>query len=456
MLGLVVAACIVTMLFAERIGVNRGFGWDGRAYAHWAQDLPGAFAHHEIDSFQAQRVLPSAIVYVATGGHASDRGVILGFQILDAVMLVLACACFTRIARMLAWQRLAAWAGFASLFGCFAIARHALYDPVLTDPTAFALGSLSLLGFVERRTWVIAVAAALAMVTWPPLLLVNAAALCLPRPVVTATEPSHGRGLAIVGAVIGGALVIAWFAYVLAGADDVAGMAELFARTIRTLWPVTIASLVIYAAAALWFLGRAWDLQAIREELRIRSVAIGALVIVVLVVATTVWARTGTEPGGFTFLALLFYDAGTALHAPLWSLVHHVVYFGPLVVVIVLRWPQIACASRTWGLAAPIIWTGVIFMAVSSETRHLIAALPWIVVFTIDATRELWTHRRLAIFTALTIAWSKVWFVIGYTAHHDSYRFPDQRYMMHLGPWATNGPFIVHAIAAVLSAILLY
>jgi len=158
MLGLVALGSVITIVFAERIGVNGGLGWDGQAYGHWAQNFAGVVEHHGLDQFQAQRVLPSVIVHyslAAVGAPPSIANMIAAFQVLDALMLLAAAACLCRIARVLGWSRAAAWAAFASMFGGFAIARHALYDPVLTDPTAFCLGAVSVLGYVERRTWVV-------------------------------------------------------------------------------------------------------------------------------------------------------------------------------------------------------------------------------------------------------------------------------------------------------------
>jgi len=125
------------------------------------------------------------------------------------------------------------------------------------------------------------------------------------------------------------------------------------------------------------------------------------------------------------------------------------------VLVFVARFRQIAGTTRELGLAAFVVMSAVVMVSITPETRHLIAFLPWIVVLAVHATRDAWTPRALGIYVALTVVWSKLWWSIGYERYHDSFRFPDQRYWMHLGPWSTDLPFVIHGAAAVVTAVVL-
>jgi hypothetical protein len=469
MLAIVAIGCVVTIAFAERIGVNLGLGWDGRAYAHWAQDLAGIVSRRELDGFQAQRVLPSAIVHYvlrAVGASASPGNVIFGFQVLDALSLLAAAACLCRIATILGWSRNAAWAAFASMFGGFAITRHALYVPVLTDPMAFALGALSVLGYIERRSWLVVASALAAVFVWPASLTVNALALVFPRAEAKGSpqpaawiEPIRRKHVAALAATLASAAMSTWFVQVLLGYHDVDGMEGILARGHRSLWLATIFVTVAITATAGWFLGAAWTGRALASyvrTLRARSVVLAIVALAGLLAIRGMWVAHASTARGFSIEALEYYYVGNALRAPLWSLVHHAVYFGPFVLLVIQRWRAIADQAARWGLAPSTIWAIVLFVGVTPETRHLIAFLPWMVVFAIDATRDAWNRLSLAVYIVLVVIWSKVWFVIGYEAHHDSFRFPDQRYMMNLGPWSTDGPALVHGTAAVLSAALLW
>src|SRR5258706_281401 len=92
MAATVALGAAITILFGERIGINGGFGWDGSAYGAWAQD----FWHTlevGLSNMQAQRVLPSGIIYHALGVLGVPRttvNVIHAFQIYDALLMITA------------------------------------------------------------------------------------------------------------------------------------------------------------------------------------------------------------------------------------------------------------------------------------------------------------------------------------------------------------------------------
>src|SRR5262249_9487954 len=148
-------------------------------YVQWAQDLPQTLARG-VDVYHAQRVLPSAIAYLSGARRVAE--VIVAFQVIDAVALVGAALAWVGIARALAWSRAAAWAGFAAVFGSFAVARHAMYSPTLTDATAFALGAAMTWAFVAKRPVVLGAVAFAACWTWPALPEVALGLLVLRRP----------------------------------------------------------------------------------------------------------------------------------------------------------------------------------------------------------------------------------------------------------------------------------
>ena len=203
MVGIVIALCVITIKFGERIGVNQGQGWDGMGYTQWAQDFSGHVLTEGVTRYYSQRILPSAIVGI--GVHASGQlltvpNVIFGFQILDSLALVGGAFVWTRIAAALRWKRLTSWVGFAALFLSFACARHALYYPTLTDSSAFALGMLMTWGYVTNRPTVLWLTAAIGTFTWPAIVPHVVLMLLIPRPREPAPDraESRSRRLAIV------------------------------------------------------------------------------------------------------------------------------------------------------------------------------------------------------------------------------------------------------------------
>jgi hypothetical protein len=56
------------------------------------------------------------------------------------------------------------------------------------------------------------------------------------------------------------------------------------------------------------------------------------------------------------------------------------------------------------------------------------------------------------VFAAIAVAWSKVWIKLGYDVHIAFWNFPNQRFFMNHGPYASDTMYVVHLCAAVVTA----
>jgi len=439
----VAAGAALTIAFGERIAINNGIGWDGQAYATWAQDFPGAVLRQHVTDYQATRVLPSAIVW------ASGFSPIRGFQLLDALALVASAALLARIAIVLAWSRAAGWAAFAAAFLGFANARHALYYPTLTDSFAFLLGMTLVWAFVERRTIVTWVVAAATMFTWPVLAPAAIAMLVLPR-AETLPETRVPRWVAPLIAAATCALVVAWLVEEILHPYE--GTQQWLDRSNRELWPVTIACAAATAGAAALFVARAPQTFSVLPYVRALSLRRSVLAIVAsaaIVVARDWWVgHVSNGMIGIDLRAIQHIIAGYALRGPFCNVVFHVVYFGPIVLVAIMSWPRVARTCASWGPAAVIALGLFVLNAVTTESRTLNHLVPFVIVLVVHSTD--WTRGRALAFAALALAWSKVWVVIDYTDRDHSFA-----YMAQQGPWSSDSAYVIQAIAVVVTAGLL-
>jgi len=488
MVALVAALAIATIAWGERIGVNGGEGWDGRAYAAWARDFPGEVLGHGVTAYQSQRVTPSAIVYYAMAalGIAHTRAqVIAAFQVLDALALIATALLLYQIARTLAWSRAAAWAAFAAVMFSFAAARNALYYPTLTDPAAIMLGAALVSAYLARRPIAIGAVAVAAAGTWPALLPLALAALVLPRPGEPLPEPSGGwagkwaerwterwggrwagrwaRRLAarrvqlaaIIVAAAGGLITIVGLRSGLGHPYH----PSVLAPAHRELFAVTFATCAATVAAGAYLVARqppTWALAAYVRGLRRWQTALAIVVAAVIVVASSLWVRrVGTQGPGITVDEFKAMWAESALRAPLWGAVHHVVYFGPIVLVAIGAWPRVAAVVARWGPAAVAIAAMLVVLSLATESRVMSHLFVFVVVVAIEATAARWTPRRALVFAGLAAVWSKLWWRIGYAQPHDAWSWPDQRFTMHHGPWASDQAFLAHLAAALVSAVVL-
>ena len=466
MLACVALLAAITIGWGERIGIHNGEGWDGEAYAAWARDLP-ATMHTGVTEFQSKRVLPSVLVYYGLDavGAAHDRGnVILAFQLLDALALLVSCLLLTRIAALLEWSRPATWAAFLALFLSFANARAALYYPVETDPLAFVLAMTIAWAYLGRRPIVHGLATLAASFTWPALTAVGLIMLLLPRPraPLPASAERWRLPAARAIAVAAGALLVLAIEYSLhhpIAPGGWGGAPSFLQYAHRDLEWVTIAYLAILVALAAFFLANqesTWSIRPYLRDIGWRRLAAGLAGAVAILAIGAVWTRqVGTQGIGFTWRDLWNYYAANAVRAPLWNVVHQVVYFGPIILVSIAAWPRIATVVGRWGPAATLVMAMLAISAVNTDARHLLHLMPLAVVATISATAAWWSWPRVVAFGALAAAWSKLWWHIGYTQIHESRSWPDLRWFMHQGPWASDETFLWHLGGMVVTVALL-
>jgi hypothetical protein len=468
MAAAVLALCAVTITVGERIGVNGGQGWDGAGYTTWAKGFSGMVLTEGLTRYHSQRILPSAIVHYAlrgTGQALTTPHVIVGFQVLNSVLLIASAVLWAHIGKLLAWRRSAAWAGFVALFASFACARHALYYPTLTDTTAFALGMLMTWGYVARRPIAVWWSALLGAFTWPALVPQAFVMLLAPRrePAVAPVEVAWQRRAHRLALWLAMVVVAAYLSIVFAyyRAPVRAPGFDHFAAWVRTdLLVLTVPLLALLLGIGLYLLlapPEVWNLRAHWRHRRPRYLLCAAGSLAAIVLVWWWWVREiGVQRGGPTSAQFVCVQALEALRGPLWGLVHHVVYFGPIVLIAVLSWRRAGALAARWGPAATASLALTLVFAAGSESRQWINLVPFLVTITIAVTEERWTARRTIAFSAVALVWSKLWFPIGYDTPSNWLEFPNQRYFMNLGPWASDRMYLVHLVAAVASLLVMY
>jgi hypothetical protein len=467
MAAIVLVLCIVTMLAGERIGINGGQGWDGMSYTMWAQHFDALVLHDGLTKFHSQRVLPSGLIFYVLRAFDISRTVphvLAAFMVLNTVLLTLSAVIWAHLGAVMKWRRAAVWAGFIALFGSFANLRHALYYPALTDPAAFALGLAMTWAYLTNRPIALWIVAAISTITWPALPPIAIALLIFPRAAEPIDSEQRWQRVQRITAIVVALALSAVFLLVarrfllqpVPGVGD-----EKFAQWVRRdLLLLTVPGLLLMLGGGWYVLlrqQRLWNPRGYLRQLRVRRTLIAIAGVAIIIVARSIWiANVGTRGEGPTWAQFVCEHTLSAIRGPLWGLVHHVVYFGPIMLVAALSWRRLATTAAEWGPAALLALALALAFAAGSNSRQWNHLLPFVVAATIAATHELWTSRRVAAFALLTLAWSKLWLKIGYDTAEHWWEFPNQRYFMNHGPYANDTMYVVHSIAAVVTAALLY
>jgi hypothetical protein len=108
----------------------------------------------------------------------------------------------------------------------------------------------------------------------------------------------------------------------------------------------------------------------------------------------------------------------------------------------------------------PLFWTTFLSLTLmmGSESRALIAGLPFIIFVMVMALRQLQLNGWQQVsFLVLAIAFSQVWLPINNGEMSGEFlQFPMQRYFMHFGPWMSNTSYVLNLILVVTAGVAVW
>lgn len=439
---------LYAIFYGERIPVNGGLGWDGKIYYFISQDFFTYVQGRVFDSYYILRVVPPLIVKAAhwlTGTEHSYEltGTFFGLlnlsSMLGGTLLLLACLHDT------VWQ----WRLMASVFALvsFGSLRHPYYYPILTDAFAFLLGAAMLWAFLSKRRAVLLAVTLAGAFTTPVLLLMAFPLLAFQHGTFTGKEwTSTDRVL--FGLLLASVTFLALIGPALNGTMPFGAY-----QPSKEMVLLALPFLLAYVGLLWWNMGIAGRLRATLSTIDRTGLMVWGMVLVAVVLCG-LWAR----PSSFRTADFILGLVSNGLVHPAVFIVAHVVFIGPAFLLILLfpvRFRKTAAA-----LPLPLFWTAMcaLMLAVNSESRTLMAGLPFIFYVLITALRDLPIHRfQMVMVIVLSLALSKVWFPINAgEMTGDFLEFPMQRYFMHLGPWMNTTAYALQLAATVVSAGLLW
>ena len=462
--GLITTA---TAIWGEKMTLNGGLGWDGAQYVAWARDFPGYVIAGKIGPNGATRVLPSAIIHYslrALGFPLTNRNTIGAFTVMNGCLLVVVAWVWCRIARELNLSVAGQWLGAVCLFGNFAILKFTAYYPVLTDVCAMTLSAALLLCYLRRNQIAGAVLTFAGSFVWPGLLAQGVIMQVFPRPRSNVTCPEPSAAATPLAAMIGIGAFTMLTGFVLSHGfgrhtfwlDRCVGiLGDSTKQPGRAL--VAAAGLGAY----LFLISR--QLLNRRAYFRARSwlasVSIGAALVMIAFLAGRYWLLARWPQGRAFYAApeMLCLLAHVALRLPALSLVAHIVYFGPVVILTVIHWPAIARELHRHGAGLVLASGFGLLLAMDPESRHVIHLLPLLTPFVLKAIEgQQWSVLGTSAFLLIGLIGSRLWQTIGGApdAWHWS-KFPAQSYFMAQGPWMSVPMYFAQGAAVLISGAVL-
>lgn len=443
---------LVIIFCTDLYGNHDGLGDDGAYYGTWiryfSSDIPSMGLH----SYSAQRIFPVFFVWkVLTTFHLPLDApyIVRAFQWINVASVVLGFAAWNVTARELSLSLAGYIFGTTGIFLSCAVLKWIPFDPVLDDALAFGLASITTMAFLARRYILLAFVTLIGAFTWPSFIAIGAALLFFPRRSTVPAEPTPIERM---------------IADVIAG--SFAGWITVAAAHLSSFQPP---NLVLPAAFGPFRLSCAilglTLFFGLRPLLRIRQIASemvqrsgGPLFSRVLGVGVTLafikgvkWISSSgamilPQPPHVTYEAFADLTLFLGVQRPGAFIVAHTVFFGPVVLLMILKWPHVCEAAARYG-AAPIALFGLaLLMGLNSESRRAVAFVPVLVPFVTIAACDLpWNPRKLGAWIVLSLFFLIIWHPLIRVS-----RFGIDLVVPMMGPWVPNGYMIVHSIIALV------
>ncbi|MDX6612638.1 MAG: hypothetical protein QOD75_1824 [Blastocatellia bacterium] len=461
------------ILWAERLTVNGGFGWDGLWYAGWVRDFYGSIFVHGVPEYYVQRILPSAIVHYglrALRAPLSDQNILRGFDAYNFILVLFSVYLWGRIADRLSLRSQGKWLGFAFLFLNYAILKNNFYHSTLTDTTAFTLGLLTFYFFVSNKAWGLLLVMIAGAFTWPTVPYMAALLFIFPFEKTSGTESEapQTRSLRLATFIAAAVCFITLLLYgFLLRPAKLAMYLYFLGRALRidfALMYLSLAAVMVYLFFGLRRLLADADLfnfKMIFGKLWKPRVAI--VIALMLALKLAIHFMANGEAGGWPFKSFLIHSLLVALTEPVIFLVAHAVYYGPAILLLVLFWRPFCEALARFGPGMRMALILNFLLSINAQSRYQINIVStFFIILVCMLDRAGLKFRSLPVWVLLCLFYSKMWYTFNTGPQVDDetmdslLNFPLQHYFMSSGPWMSHQMYLIQGGIVLLTAILLW
>ena len=445
----------------ERIGRVGGLGWDGNVYAVIAVDLEEYLYGHNVDKYYFQRVLPSIIIHYGARTVKfkiqSQAAMIQAFYVYNCILLVLCVLFFYLIANHFKWDLKLRFIGFSAIFLIYPIIKHFPYYATLTDISAMTLGILMFYFYLKKRSWGVLLCTVLSCFVLPTMVYLGAIWFLLPIYKKKKYIPDKNT---IINQLIP-VIPFIGFLGVIYYSHNV--NFPIPNHTNQINYPLLIPS-IVGLAAYLYFAGIAFTdykylLKGFKKQSKlIRIIWILILIVLVRFIIET-YAKEVEVP--VDIKRFLMSISMQSVVNPLTNVVSHIIFFGPLIIVMIFIWKQfINLIKSRYGIGMFLFVAINLLLAITPESRRLINVWP---IFVVLICQVLYNYKLSWNFTyiivGITLFLSRFWFKIGVASldvEGGKLEFPLQWHYMHSGPWMSNQVFYAFSAIAIVLIIVIY
>jgi len=451
--------------FGERM-LSFGKLGDELIYFFVAYDFEKIVFEAGMDWYFAQRVLPSGLIHYFLRLFSiplTVDNIINAFGVSNIILTVLFAYVWCLISEELKISERGLWLGFIAFFINFPILKFMPYIQVITDLYGYFLGLLLFYFFIKRKTILLLLTTLVGSFTWPTVIYIGLILYVFPRPKEGDPKGEQCKVCPIgISIIISG--IIAWGYYVATGLlrGDESLVSFAFVNGVNKPNMFTLNASIAFALVYA-FLGVKMvlsntgllDADFILKNIKYKRVAVA----IALYLAIKVALSYITDVNAFFSYKHYFIDKLIhSISQPGIFLVSHISFFGPFVIFFIFFWKSFCKEASKLGIGFSLCVLLIFIFSLNCETRHSMGFYPLFVpvlIKVIDSFNwKKWNYWLIAIVSLLL---SKVWLKI-HTGPWvgEAIGFPKQRYYMNIGPWMSEGMYIVQGVSALAALLLFY
>ncbi|MEO8400826.1 MAG: hypothetical protein ABI597_03380 [Gammaproteobacteria bacterium] len=452
---------IAYIFLGEHILVADGLGWDGAIYGHITQLLPDLLFSHQLDQYSLQRILPLGVVYsFAKLFHTSLEvaKMPMAFSIYNTGLLVLAVFIWHNLAKKLNWNSQVRLISFAGLFLNYAILKMNPYYPILTDTSGFVCGLAMFYFFLTEKNYGVLLTAILGAFVFPTLLYIGLVLFIFPRQ--KNQTYFHADKIATSLALLLAVTVVSICLFVHLKLHQQA-LGGYYATPVLYISAISLFAYVILAARPLSSYYSSFFSNL--KHIQIQRVFF-ALIIAVCLKKCIAFFSSG-KTGMLSFSLFAENITSQSLAYPLVFLVSHILYYGPIVCLLIYFWNDVVKYLTANGFGLFLVCSLYLLLSIGSESRQLINFLPIAVIVlaeVLNCKSLSWKFTHLFILLSLMVsrAWLPLnhgtWLSLLSNPPEITLAFPMQWYFMSQGPWMSHAMYLVNFILVTLLLYFIY
>lgn len=471
---LIFSGIVLCVPFYERIGVSGGLGFDGENYAALTRSVVAKDFLHVYDAYSVQRYsVPFLIGSVALLFNIQLTDLLIAdlFGIANVLFLLGSVIFFYKTCALLNFDRKTQLFAFISMFFSFFVLKMTGYYPVLLDCPAFAIGIILYYSYLSNNFKLGLVCIFIGAFTFPSISMFGILMFASKSISITYGDNSsffYGKEKFIKILKVAFPYLTVLFYLTIAGVFFFVLNAKLIfpssekGNFIRIACSILATCLMIYYVVKNILTEEVFNLLHLKS-IKANTIHLFMIGVVFILIKIGIYLLANHEVRiRMTSIVFVVNLLLQSIQNPFSSIVSHIMYFGPVILLAIIFFNSIAVKVKKEGFIFAMVFVlNIIIMILGNESRQFIVFIPILIFYTCDVIKEKLNVPIILLHGVISLLLSRFWYTInsnGFgrsTSKMGGFATDDcQRYFMSQGPWMTNSSYMVFALTVTVLIVI--